>query len=127
MAPTMPKPSFAFLKKSKENIKTPTFPDLLGSSEQTTKSGYKRLPQNERVHKMIEAAAIGVDDANPKLASCVRAFSPVLNVLMRALMVILPIYTYIFKWCVYLYHVVSFALSASPVRRTEAARQLTFP
>jgi len=90
---------------STKKFKLPTAPDLFGSMEMKTKSGYKRLSREERINKSIEAAAIAASKDNPQLASCVRALAPVLNIFIKLLLIIIPIYQYIFKWCLYLYYV----------------------
>ena len=97
--PTSKKPSKAFLDKF------PTAPNIFGAAENTTKSGYKRLSQDDRIAKSLEAAAIAAEKDNPQLASCLRALGPCANIIVKGLLVIIPIYVYIYKWIVYLYYV----------------------
>jgi len=100
--PSMPKPSGGFMGK---RIKIPTAPDIFGEKEQTTASGYKRLSNDERIKRNLEAAAVAAEKENPNLAACLRTMSPVMTLFVKGVLVLIPIYEYIFKWCIYLYYV----------------------
>lgn len=86
-------------------LSIPKPPDIFGLTSKKTKSGYKRLTTDERINQSLEAAAIAAEKDNPGLAKCLRTMAPVFNCLIRLLLVIIPIYQYIFKWCIYFYHI----------------------
>jgi len=103
MTPSSAKPSDSYMGKIMQKL--PTAPDILGLKEKKTKSGYKRLSNDERINKSLEAAALAAEKDNPQLAQCLRTFKPIVNVVVKGVMIAIPIYEYIFKWCLVLYYV----------------------
>jgi hypothetical protein len=80
--PTSKKPSKGFL--SNKRLKFPTAPNIFGAKGvATTKSGYKRLDNDERINRNLEAAAIAAEKDNPQLATCLRTMQPVLKLFIK--------------------------------------------
>lgn len=75
---------------------------LLEDVEVGAKSAPKRIPVEERVKRYIDAAATA-DKVNPTVASCLRAAEPALSLLLRGLMLVVPLYTWLYKRAYELY------------------------
>jgi len=93
-------------KKQDTGDQVPAFPQLLGGND-TTKSGYKRISQAERIDRMIEAAAGAAESKGDNftgLATCLRVSKPFLTFFWKVLDVVAKLYIYLFKWLIYFYH-----------------------
>jgi hypothetical protein len=102
--PTVPPPSASFLAKKKGDeesavsklLSTEGLPTFGSSDGSTTASGLKRVSQQERINKMIEASATLAESKNPQCAACLRSAAPVLNIGVKIMLFIGPLYLWIY-------------------------------
>lgn len=66
-------------------------------------SAPRRLPYSERIKRSLQAAVGAADSQSKSLAACIRATSPAATCIMQALLFILPLYTFIYRFCYRLY------------------------
>lgn len=87
----------------------PTLPNLLAGPPAVTASGCKRMPESERIERVIEAACLAAQDTAGERAadcvSCLRASTPILAVGWRLLAVAVRLYVYLFEWAYWVYRV----------------------
>lgn len=79
----------------------PSLMDAVAPPPATTASGYKRIPESERVQAAVEAACVAAEARMGKnaegIVSCLRFSAPAIGVGWRVLFVLVKLYVWLFK------------------------------